>query len=430
MLHTMLVISVIVAFAGVTAVALAAVGLALKYGGRREDPAGDREALIGSRFTIPVSVVLPLDAAAPDPNEMVASLLGLNYPEFEVIVVADGRDGRALEALKIAWALSACEFFYRRSLATADVRRIYRSARDPRLMLVEKTAAGRADALNCGLNLARFRYVSVLDTRIAFDADALLRAMSAPLKDPAVVAATSHVEIRADDGRLSHAAARQWLDSSRSLMESRVVWRGAQHGLGPDDAVVTWRRDAVLQAGGFSTRVADPDLDLMVRLQAPAAADTRTRATLARTTEIFGQASPLPRAAHWESMVRRRRAVLEALTAWWRHGGPDGRTLAYFVLFRLVTPLCGAWAIVGLVVGFAAGWFSWQEIALMTVMVSLARALITTSALLLRGSSPRTPDGWPLARLLLLAPCELVLYGPAGAAAGVAGLWEAIGRRT
>ena len=64
-------------------------------------------------------------------------------------------------------------------------------------MLVEKTPAGRADALNCGMNLARFRYTAVVDAGVVFEPDALLRAMSAPLQDPAhVVAAASHVEAR------------------------------------------------------------------------------------------------------------------------------------------------------------------------------------------------------------------------------------------
>lgn len=65
-----------------------------------------------------------------------------------------------LDILALEWALEPKEFFYRRTLTTAPVRRIYGSARDGRLMLVDKEDGGRADALNCGLCLARFRYLA------------------------------------------------------------------------------------------------------------------------------------------------------------------------------------------------------------------------------------------------------------------------------
>jgi hypothetical protein len=213
-------------------------------------------------------------------------------------------------------------------------------------------------------------------------------------------------------------------------MESRVVWRSLEHGLGPADSVVAWRRDAVVQARGFSTGAADPDLDLMVRLQAESGhGESRIRPTLARTAEIFGYANPRPRASNRDTIVRQQQAVLEALGAWLSGRGPDWRTVATFVTFRLLAPLCAGWVVAGTAIGAAAGRFAWWDVALAIVMLSLGQASITTAALLVRGSIPGTPGGMALARLLWLAPCELVLYGPSSAAARAAGVWRAI-RRT
>ena len=53
--------SAVVALAGLLTVAMVTVALALKYGGRQEDSADDHDALAASRFTIPVSVIVPLD---------------------------------------------------------------------------------------------------------------------------------------------------------------------------------------------------------------------------------------------------------------------------------------------------------------------------------------------------------------------------------
>jgi biofilm PGA synthesis N-glycosyltransferase PgaC len=428
MLQTLLLSSVVAAVALLAVVVAGAVGFALKRGGRRSDSNNDRKALAGSRFTMPVTLIVPLDADAPPPDETVAALLRLNYPELEVIVVTDGAASAALDSLKSTWALSACEFFYRRTLPSRDVQRMYKSGRDARLLVAEKVAAGRADSLNCGVNLSRYPYLCVVDTGISFDADALFRAMAVPLTDPSVVAASCHVERRVDDGApISRDAARQWLASSRALLESGVLWRSSAHGVGPEDSVVAWRRDAVVQAGGFSGIAADPDLDLMTRLQAEAGhGENRVRPVVARTADIFGVAAPRPRSSLGREAARRQQAVLQVLAGWLRGARPGWPTMAYFAACRLVAPLCAAWVIVGTLIGAVAGWFAWSDVGLAVVMLSLGHASITTAALLVRGAAPRTPAGVAFVRLLWLAPSELILYGPSSAAARAAGFWRAI----
>ena len=52
------------------------------------------EVLASSRFTIPVSVILPI-GTEQDITDAVEHLLGLTYPEHEVIVVAGGTSERA-----------------------------------------------------------------------------------------------------------------------------------------------------------------------------------------------------------------------------------------------------------------------------------------------------------------------------------------------
>ena len=93
------------------------------------------------------------------------------------------------------WQLESREFFYRRTLDTAPVKRIFRSLRDTRLMIVEKEPDHRSDALNCGVNLARYRFVAVVPPGVTFDREALLRTMAPALRDPvSIVGVGSHVE--------------------------------------------------------------------------------------------------------------------------------------------------------------------------------------------------------------------------------------------
>ncbi|HJR60752.1 MAG TPA: hypothetical protein VJ813_15180, partial [Vicinamibacterales bacterium] len=257
-------------------VAAASVAGALTHGGRRERAVDAYEALAVSRFTIPVSVIVPADAEHAPLSHSIEALLALNYPELEVIVVAERVSDAAIEAFKNAWMLEPKELFYRRTLSTLPVHRIYGSERDPRLILVEKAAGGRADALNCGVSLARYRYVVSVSPGVVFDPDALLRLMSPALRDPAaVLAVTSYVEregakvprfqgsggpgaggpgargsgVLPDDEWTSAGDDYQRLASIRSWMASRLAWHQLRCGVPPRDGVAAWRRDALLELG-------------------------------------------------------------------------------------------------------------------------------------------------------------------------------------
>ena len=415
-LEASIVFSIVAALTYLAAMTATLLVLALRAGERRENPADDHSALSASRFTIPVSLIVPMNAGEDGPAtaETITALLGLNYPELEVIVVADALPAAFWEPLKDAWSLEAREIFYRRTLATADVRMMYRSARDSRLMVLSKSPGSMADAMNCGVNLARYRYVSTVEPGVVFDADALLRAMTAPLRDPAsVVGATSHVEIR--DGVF------QRLRSIRSLMESHLVWRNLHAALGPRDAVVVWRRDAVEQSGGFSTAAADPNLEMMVRVQTSTAPGVRGQ--VVRTAEIFGHRNPRAIVEHVRSTARRQLAALQAVSSLVAAGPNTRLMLGYFFVSEVLTPCVQAWAMLATVIGAAAGWLPWADVGLAVLLLAVGHGIVTSAALLLRGGASLEPDARSVTRLLLFAPLDLFVFGIAAGYARVAGVW-------
>ena len=416
--------ALVVLLACLTILSLALVFGALRRGGRREDPVRD-DATAASRFTLPVSIIVPHDGYSAGLSETVASLLALNYPEFEVIVVVDEPNKAQHHSLEREWELAPREYFYRRSVATAAVRRILESRRDERLMLVEKGAAGRADALNCGLTLARFRYVACVAPTVIFDANGLLRLMTPALRDPAnVLASTGHLERRPalGAGPLRGAlrsgvwkrAEGDWqrISSVRAWFASRIIASRLHGGLVPQDAVIAWRRDALLDTGGFSPDAADPESEMLLRLQAP---DGPAGAVI-RTGEIVGRRHPIELGMVARLRAQRQRAVIAAVWALRRTTQPPGSGRAEalsFLLVELLTPLAQCSAIVAVILGATAGWFSWTNLVLLVVVLAFGNAAITAAALLLRGTAPGGPAFPELIRLLLLAPVEYVVYRPA-----------------
>ena len=85
------------------------------------------DVVASSRFTIPVSLILPVEKATSDLPSAILRLLELRYPELELIVVVEDQPD-ALDTLKMACDLTPCELFFRRTLKTAPLRGIYRSA--------------------------------------------------------------------------------------------------------------------------------------------------------------------------------------------------------------------------------------------------------------------------------------------------------------
>jgi hypothetical protein len=415
--QTLVEFSVALSLAYLAILAAMAVVLALRVGGRREESADDYDTLSASRFTIPVSLIVPLRDDSGPVAPTLRALLGLSYPEFEVIVVAEGLSVTAWNTLKDDWALEAKEFFYRQSLTTAAVQKIYRSGSDARLMIVDKAPTrSLADALNCGVNLARFRYVSAVESGLVFDADALLRAMSAPLRDPAsVAAATSHVESSGSVSGGQVGDALQRLASIRALMDSRLVWRTFQASLGTHDAVAVWRRDGIVLLGGFSLDAADPGLDMMVRLQT---ATPRVTGRIARSAEIFGQIGPRSLTSRVRLATRRQAAAWQTL---WAFPTLDGRAFMYFVMSEFVTPLVQAWVLVAVTVGALGGWMPWRDVPLVVILLSFGHAIINGVAVLLRGAASGAPHESELLWLLLVAPLDFVLSGSVAAYAQGAG---------
>lgn len=413
-------LSIVVALAYLAAGAVATVVGALRAGGRRDDALDGHEAVAASRLTVPVSIIVPAAAAdAAVIQRTVESLLRLAYPAFEVIVVAEASSGVSGELAE--WRLEPREFFYRQTVEAGTVQRILRSQEDNRLMVVEKDAGPRSDALNTGVNLARFRFVAVVPADVTFDDGALLRAMSPALRDPAaVVAVSSHVE-RVEPRVASTAESRcQRLQSLRALMMTRLFWAQRSHALAPEDAVFIWRRDALVQANGFSRWAASPDADMTFRLQCTGSADER-RAV--RNQVPFGQAPTLPAPVAAVRTSVRQRSALQMLLTW----APSAtRALrggfGLFLRSEVLTPLAQGWIVAASIGGVAAGWFAWPTAVLSITTLAFGLGAVSAAALLIRGAHPGAPGSAELRRLLVAAPAELIWRGPRHALARVGGL--------
>ena len=423
--------------------ALALVGLVENRTRRRESAAEDYETISVSRFTIPVSVVL---AAYDEETAILAtvrSLLALDYPEFEVIVVNDGSKDGTLERLRDEFGLDPYGVFSKRFVETKPVRAIYRSANYPNLVVVDKDNGGKADALNAGLNLARYRYICGVDADTVFARDALLKGMRLVMTDPAhVIGVTSHLSIALDPAktmadpvgrrRLSHRPllAYQHLDYLRAFFNNRLGWSRLDFMLCAVGAFQIWRRDVIEEVGGFAQGFTCEDIELTFRIHERYLREGRPYRILCLPDNVGTTEGPDTVRKLVAQRERWQRVIDETV---WHYRGMLLNTrykrvgllgMPYYVLSEVVAPLFELVAFISLPLALALGVFSWQTFALTVALISFLNGSLTVVAILADDRQSRLYAPGELGRLLLLAPLDLILYRPILVWARLKGTWR------
>jgi cellulose synthase/poly-beta-1,6-N-acetylglucosamine synthase-like glycosyltransferase len=239
----------------------------------------DYEAVAKSHFTFPISVLMPAYDEGRTVVDCVRSVLSLDYPEHEVIVVNDGSTDDTLALLTHEFGLTKRETVYRRSLKVhGEIRGIYRSAAVPNLIVVDKVHAGKSEALNAGINLSRYPLFCTIDADSLFNDNALLRVVRPFLEDPDhVIAVGGQVRVangcRVERGRVvqpqlpqSVLAAFQVVEYLRAFVASRLGLSAMNNLLILSGVFSLFRKDVVIEVGGFRSDTVTEDMELVLRL--------------------------------------------------------------------------------------------------------------------------------------------------------------------
>lgn len=112
----------------------------------------------------PVSVIIPTYNEADCILSTIDSLLQEDYPGLEIVVVNDGSKDDTERILIEHYNLQKGKLRFYGELKTKKVLQSYHGrCADKRLTLICKENGGKADALNCGLNICRSSLCVVLD---------------------------------------------------------------------------------------------------------------------------------------------------------------------------------------------------------------------------------------------------------------------------
>ncbi len=226
----------------------------------------------------PIALLAPAYNEAQTIENSTRSLLALDYPDFEVIVINDGSKDDTLAVLQRAFSLEPAARDYHTTLAHCPIREVYRSATYDRLVVLDKVNGGKADALNAGLNLARAPIVCSMDADSVLEPDALLRAVQPFVEDPQHVVATGGTVRIANgctirEGRVVDIglprniwALLQTIEYLRAFLLARLAWSRIGALTIVSGAFGLFRRSVLLEIGGYAAKTVGEDMELIVRL--------------------------------------------------------------------------------------------------------------------------------------------------------------------
>ena len=237
--------------------------------------------LLQSAHLPKISLLAPAYNEEANVIENVKSLLTLDYPYFEIMIINDGSTDKTLDRLIAHFDLYKEKAIYFKDVPSKKIKGIYRSKTQAykNLRVVDKVNGGKADALNCGINCSSHDIICCIDVDCVLERDALLKLIKPFLKNNKKVIASGGI-IRVanscliEDGTItqvrlpgSFIARAQILEYFRAFLMGRMAWSRVDGLLIISGAFGMFDKATVIEAGGYNKETVGEDMELLVRMR-------------------------------------------------------------------------------------------------------------------------------------------------------------------
>lgn len=373
------------------------------------------DAVIRSPATPGISLIVPAYNEEATICESVRALLLLNYPAFEVVVVNDGARDRTMAVLAERYGMQPAPAAYAQPVATQPVKAFYRSVQHPDLVAIDKANGGKADAINAGINAARHPLVCVIDADSLLEEHALTRAVLPFLEDPDTLASGGIVRIvngcDVEAGRVTRVglprnplAAFQVVEYLRAFLAGRVTLSSINALLVISGAFGLFRRDAVVEVGGFRADTVGEDMEIVTRLHRIYRERKRRYRIVFQPDPVCWTEAPESRKILGSQRNRWQRGTMQVL--WYhrrmlanpRYGVIGLLAMPYYLIFETLGPIIEFFGFAVTILATVLGLLDVRFAILLFLAAIAYGAVISVGAVLLEEMSFRR---YPRARDLL-----------------------------
>ncbi|CAI8894617.1 poly-beta-1,6-N-acetyl-D-glucosamine synthase [Brevibacillus sp. IT-7CA2] len=237
------------------------------------------QTLSGSEHVPPISILVPAYNEELTIIENVRSLLSLNYPRYEVLVVNDGSKDATLQTLINEFSLVYSEHMpVQPLLHTSKIRGIYHNPAFPNLYLIDKENGGKADSLNAGINLSHYPLIASIDADSLLEKDALIRIAKVYMENPdETVAIGGDIRIangcKIEDGVVKDIRLpdkflpmMQSVEYLKAFLGGRIGWSAINGLIIVSGAFGVFRKDYIIKVGGYREGYPGEDMNIIIKL--------------------------------------------------------------------------------------------------------------------------------------------------------------------
>lgn len=347
-----------------------------------------------------ISILVPAYNESQTITASVLSLLDLMYPNYDVIVINDGSKDNTMGVLRHGFDLEQIHQAYTQGFPTQPIQGIYQSRRYPNLKVIDKANGGKADALNAGIYMSKQDLVCCVDADSVLQPDSLLRIVQPFIENPECIAAGGTIRISNGceiTGSMmtkialpnSRLAMIQIVEYLRAFLFGRMGWSPLNALLIISGAFSMFRRDVLLQVGGYRTDTVGEDMELIVRLHLKYRTEGKPYHITFIPDPICWTEAPEDIKTLRNQRIRWQRGLLESLyhnrqLLFHPKSGLLGWIAFPFMLFfEAVGPLIELFGMILMTVGFLFHWVS-LEMYLTLLLASIGLGfMLSLNALLL-----------------------------------------------
>ncbi|NQV71389.1 MAG: glycosyltransferase family 2 protein [Pseudohongiella sp.] len=239
-------------------------------------------SLLSSGFLPPITILAPAYNEQETCVESTKSLLALEYPDYEVLIINDGSKDATFERLREAFQLKEAFRMPVASIPAARIKGLYQSQRIPNLWVIDKENGGKADSLNTGINFCTNPLFCVVDADSLLEKTALTRIVRPFIENSDTVAVGGIIRIvngsHVESGAVTQVnmpksllAKFQVLEYFRAFLGGRMGWEAFNATFIISGAFGLFHRQTIVEIGGYSTKLTGfetvgEDIELVIRL--------------------------------------------------------------------------------------------------------------------------------------------------------------------
>ncbi|MGN4127161.1 glycosyltransferase family 2 protein [Lysinibacillus sphaericus] len=389
------------------------------------------DTYIDAFYSKPVSVIIPAYNEEVGIVDSIHSLLSLHYPEFEIIIVNDGSTDRTQEIVIEHFQMKKIEKVIKMEIPASPINQIYQSQIHPNCFLVEKENGGKADALNVGINVARYPYFCSVDGDSILESTSLLRLMKPiALSDGEVIAAGGNVQIANGmnmqlgsilETNLSknYLVTMQIIEYFRAFLIGRITLSKFNLVLIISGAFSLFSKKWVVEAGGYTKSMIGEDMELVVKLHRYIRKKKENKRIEFVENPVCWTEAPETMAVLRRQRRRWHQGLLESL---WNHktmtfnpkyGGVGLLSFPYFWLIEGLGPIVELGGYIYIVFAFFLGDIYYEIAILLLLSFVLYGVVFSIMAVLFEAwSKNKTFKVADLIRMMLLSFTEMFWYRP------------------